>query len=87
MALFKTAQITSRGVKIGDRNIEKADAVRRIKDGKDVWGTKSNAHSLAESLCVGQGSMRHAPHVLGGYHHYHDENHVYNGHIFYGGPS
>ncbi len=87
MARFKTAQITSKGVKIGDRDIDKAEAIQRIRQGKDVWGTKSNAHTLAEALSDGQGSWKDAPHVEGGYRHYHDVSHHYQGHIFYGNPS
>ncbi|MEW6982679.1 hypothetical protein AAD001_08510 [Colwelliaceae bacterium 6471] len=86
MAQFHAAQITSKGVKIDDRKIDKSEASQRIRQGKDVWGSKSNANTLAESLSEGQGNMRHAPHVIGGYNHYHDISHHYTGHIFYGEP-
>jgi len=64
----------------------KKDAMRRIQDGGDVYCSKKRAHTLAEALSQGQGSMKHAAHVQGGYRHYHDVNHVFNGHIFYGRP-
>jgi hypothetical protein len=87
MSQFYKAQIVGDEVKIIKTHpIEKAEAMRRVKQGEDVWGTKSNASTLAEALSDGQGSMRHAPHVIGGYSHYHDINHNYNGHIFYGQP-
>lgn len=88
MSLFYKAYIKNDEVVIDQAHkIEKADAAKMIKSGKNVWGTKKNAHTLAESLCDGQGNMRHAPHVLGGYKHYHDINHNYSGHIFYGDPT
>jgi hypothetical protein len=87
MAQFYAAQRTTNGVKINETTIDKNEANRRIRQGKDVWGSKSNANTLAQALSDGQGNMRHAPHVIGGYKHYHDINHNYDGHIFYGEPS
>jgi hypothetical protein len=87
MAQFHAAQRTTNGVKINETTIDKNEANRRIRQGKDVWGSKSNANTLAQALSDGQGNMRHAPHVIGGYKHYHDINHNYDGHIFYGEPS
>jgi len=87
MAQFYAAKIVNGGVQIyRNKKIEKAEAIKRIKRGDDVWGTKRNAHTLAEALSDGQGDMRHAAHVAGGYQHYHDIHHRYNGHIFYGEP-
>ena len=88
MSQFFKAQIVNNQVKIYNTHpIEKVDAIRRVKQGEDVWGTKRNAETLAEALSDGQGSMKHSPHVIGGYKHFHDINHKYNGHIFYGETS
>lgn len=86
MAKYKKATLTAGKLIIDNRKIDENEARNRIRSGKNVYGSKKNASSLAESLSDGQGSMRHASHVLGGYHHYHDINHNYNGHIFYGEP-
>ncbi|MEO5326304.1 hypothetical protein PV773_23590 [Mesorhizobium sp. CC13] len=69
------------------RPIEKTEAMRRIRQGLDVHADKKKAHSLALALSEGQGDWKDAPHVPGGYRHYHDASHQYRGHIFYGGPS
>jgi len=85
MSQFYAAKIVNGDVQIfTNKKIEKAEAMKRIKRGDDVWGTKSNANTLASALSDGQGNMKHAAHVLGGYQHYHDISHNYNGHIFYG---
>jgi len=68
------------------RPIEKADAVRRVRQGLDVHSDKKKAHTLALALSQGQGEWKDGPHVEGGYRHYHDVSHQYSGHIFYGGP-
>lgn len=84
MSKFKSAEIRGNKVIIFDDQIEKATAELRIKQGKDVYGTRRQAETLAEALSDGQGSMKHASHVIGGYKHFHDVNHNYKGHIFYG---
>lgn len=84
MSKFKSAEIRNGKVIIFNDVIDKATAELRIKKGKDVYGSRKQAETLAEALSDGQGSMKHAPHVIDGYKHFHDLNHNYRGHIFYG---
>ncbi|WP_392713775.1 hypothetical protein [Rhizobium ruizarguesonis] len=88
---YYTAQIISKGankiVKIYRlHGIDKAQAIQRLKDRKDVYTTKSKANPLAKELSQGQGSWKDDAHVIGGYRHYHDVDHHYRSHIFFGKP-
>jgi hypothetical protein len=88
MTTIYAADLVNGELKIhSKRTIEKNIAQRRVRQGDNVYTSKSSANTLANSISDGQGTMKHATHVLGGYHHYHDINHFYNGHIFYGDPS
>ncbi|MBM3526600.1 MAG: hypothetical protein FJX62_00775 [Alphaproteobacteria bacterium] len=85
MAEFYTALLRGNMLQIGTRKIDKKKAMQRIRKGDDVYAArKSNAKKLSEALSDGQCNWRDAPHVAGGYHHYHDGGHVFRGHIFYG---
>ncbi len=86
MAHYYEATRTVQGLKIGSAKLEKKDAMRRIRNGQDVYTNKSMAHTLSSALSDGQGNWRDGAHVPGGYPHYHDANHDYYGHIFYGQP-
>lgn len=80
------AKITSKGVKIDSAGVDKAEAIQRLKKGKNIYTTKSKANTLANELSQGQGSWKHGSHVIGGYQHYHDVDHHYPSHIFFGEP-
>ncbi|MBY3225599.1 hypothetical protein [Rhizobium laguerreae] len=84
---YYPAQIIAKGVKI-DRlhGIDKAQAIQRLKHGKDVYTTKSKANTLAKELSQGQGTWKDDAHVIGGYRHYHDVCHQHRSHIFFGEP-
>ncbi|ANP90974.1 hypothetical protein [Rhizobium leguminosarum] len=88
---YYPAQIISNGVNKSVKiyrlhGIDKAQAIQRLKDGKDVYTTKSKANTLAKELSQGQGSWKDDAHVTGGYRHYHDVKHHYRSHIFFGEP-
>ncbi|TBC89170.1 hypothetical protein [Rhizobium ruizarguesonis] len=84
---YYPAQITSKGVKIDRRHgIDKARAIQRLKNGEDVYTTKSKANTLANELSQGQGTWKDDAHVIGGYRHFHDVCHRHRSHIFFGEP-
>ncbi|MGO4486677.1 hypothetical protein [Rhizobium leguminosarum] len=84
---YYRAQIKSKEVIIDrGRGIDKAEAMQRLKGGKDVYTTKSKANTLANALSQGQGTWKDNAHVIGGYQHYHDVTHKLRSHIFYGDP-
>lgn len=83
MGTYYIAERRAGGLNIKNE-IDKPQAIRRIRQGYDVYASRRNAHTLAEALSDGQGSWRDAPHFIGGYGHYHDVSHTYAGHIFYG---
>jgi len=68
--------------------LSKTQALRILRHpGNDnVYCNRRQASSLASALSQGQGNWRDAPHLLGGYRHYHDHSRQYPGHIFYGTP-
>ncbi|NKL15907.1 hypothetical protein GFL78_28975 [Rhizobium leguminosarum bv. viciae] len=88
---YYPTQIISKGVNKSVKiyrlhGIDKAQAIQRLKDGKDVYTTKSKANTLAKELSRGQGIWKDDAHVIGGYRHYHDVDHHYRSHIFFGEP-
>lgn len=88
MADYYKATIVGDALKINQRaTLSKKEAISALRKGENVYTNKSKAHSLAIALSDGQGSWKHGAHIVGGYKHYHDVNHQYNGHIFYGNPS
>lgn len=85
---YKAAEIRNGRVVIFPNYISKKDAIQRIKQGQDVMAkTRSQAETLSTALSSGQSVWRDQAHLLGGYKHFHDGQHTYRGHIFYGQPA
>lgn len=87
MTTIYEASLVGNQLRIGNKTIEKKKAMERVRQGKNVYTTKSQAHTLSIALNEGGGAWKDGAHVVGGYKHYHDGSHQYAGHIFYGEPS
>ncbi len=84
MDRYYEVTLVGTGVRFG-HTMTKKEALSHLRSGGSVHTRKSCAKQLAEALSMGGPSWKHSAHLLGGYNHYHDSNHQFAGHIFYGG--